>query len=202
MKKIILSLATIVVLSSFSNAGANTVIVDVLPIPIEEVDASVFYVGVGAGSLLQKNDFTSEEISAITATLQLGYTYNKYISIEARYTMGFDTSYDAGNILPIPTPYTGDFTNVGIYLKPTYPIGDFSIYTFLGYGSMMLSDLNNGDAVESNFQWGGGVSYSITEHISIFADYVSLYNDTGFDYVATADDINSYNITVGVSYRF
>lgn len=202
MKKTMLSLVTIVTLSSFANAGANTVMVDVLPIPIEEVKLSAFYIGIGAGSLLQKNDFTKEEISATTATLQLGYTYNEYISLEARYTRGFNTSYDAGNILPLPTSYTGNFSNAGLYLKPTYPIGDFSIYTLLGYGSMMLADLNNGDAVESGFQWGAGVSYNITKHLSLFADYISLYNGKGFDYVATADDINSYTMTTGLSYRF
>jgi opacity protein-like surface antigen len=83
-----------------------------------------------------------------------------------------------------------------------YPIGDFSVYALLGYGGVSLSNLENGDAYESGFQWGLGAGYAFTENISVFADYVKLYDDTGFDYRAQNANVDSDTWTIGLSYKF
>jgi opacity protein-like surface antigen len=83
-----------------------------------------------------------------------------------------------------------------------YPIGDFNIYALLGYGGVKLDDLVLGDAYEDGFQWGLGANYNINENFSVFADYVSLYDDTGFDYRAQLHNIDADTWTVGVSYKF
>ena len=134
--------------------------------------------------------------------LQAGYQYNEYIALEGRYSFGFNTDYDSGLTGNFIRDYNGDVSNWGIYIKPMYPIGDFNIYALLGYGGVILDDLVLGDAYEDGFQWGLGADYAINENFSVFVDYISLYDDRGFDYRAQLDDIDADTWTLGVSYRF
>ncbi len=196
--KLLVGISTAVSLS-FGGGDRAPVTVDAVEIP---AGPSPFYIGITGGAIQVNNDFSKEEISATTVTLAAGYTYNEYITVEARYTLGVDTSYDAGNITPAVPDYDGDVSNIGIYLKPTYSFGEVGVYALLGYGKLYLSDLNGGDAAEEGFQWGAGLSYAITEHISVYAEYLSLYDDTGFDYVAQLDDVTAEAVNVGLTYRF
>ncbi|UPT77295.1 porin family protein [Sulfurovum sp. XGS-02] len=203
MKKSLLSLVSIIALNGIAYAGGDmtTAIEPVVEIPEGEINP--FYAGMGIGKAYVNDDVTNEEITATTLMLQAGYQYNDYLSFEGRYTFGLGGSdYNAGNIAGITNAYDGDLSAWGVYIKPSYPIGDISLYALLGYGSIMLDDLAGGDAVENGFHWGLGAAYSFTEEISLFADYVSLYNDTGFDYRATLDDVDADTWTVGFSYNF
>ena len=65
-----------------------------------------------------------------------------------------------------------------------------------------LEDLAGGDAEENGFHWGLGASYEFKEDILVFADYVALYDDTGFDYRAQLDDVNADTWTVGLTFKF
>lgn len=202
MKKNILSLVSILLLSNVLYAGGDIAPVEpVVEAPVV-MDNSAFYLGLGFGTASVNNDFTNEEISSYTVMLQAGYHYNEYIALEGRYSFGFDTDYDPGTTSSLANDYDGDFSNWGLYVKPMYPLGDFTLYALLGYGGVMLDDLAGGDAYESGFQWGLGAGYAFTENISIFVDYVSLYDDTGFDYRAQLHDIDSDTWTLGVSYTF
>ncbi len=203
MKKNILSLVSIMALSGLAYAGGDmaTVVEPVVEIP--EVKVSPFYVGLGMGEAYVNDAVTDEEISATTLMLQAGYQYNEYLALEGRYTFGLGGSdYDIGNLSTPGNDYDGDLSTWGVYVKPMNPIGDISLYALLGYGGIMLNDLMGGDAVENGFQWGLGASYAFTEHVSVFADYVSLYDDTGFDYRAKLDDVDADIWTVGFSYNF
>ena len=199
MKKILISLVT-----------ANAILMaggDIAPVePIVEtpvvVEQSPFYLGIGIGTASVNDDDTSEEFEATTLMLQAGYQYNDYIALEGRYTFGLDMDYSPGNTNSSSGDYDGDFSSWGLYVKPMYPIGNFSLYALLGYGGVMLDNLAGGDAYESAFQWGLGASYAMSDNYSVFVDYVSLYDDTGFDYRARLDDIDSDTWTFGVSYRF
>lgn len=202
MKKTTLSIVSILALSGLAFAGGD--IAPVEPV-VEEmvIQPGPFYLGLGIGDATTvNNDTTNEEFSSTTFMLQAGYQYNTYIALEGRYGFGFSTDYKQGTTNGIAGGYNGDISNWGIYVKPMYPIGSFSVYALLGYGGVMLDDISGGDAYESGFQWGLGVRSEITEQISLFADYVSLYDDTGFDYVARLDDIDSDTWTVGLSYKF
>ena len=161
-----------------------------------------FYVGLGIGAAEVNNADTSEEFSATTLMLQAGYQYNEYVALEGRYTFGLNTDYSPGTTNSQSSDYDGDFSSWGLYVKPMYPIGDFSLYALLGYGGVMLDDLEGGDAYESGFQWGLGAGYAMSENYTVFVDYVSLYDDTGFDYRARLDDIDSDTWTFAVSYTF
>ncbi len=201
MRNHVLSLVAVLALGTMAYAGGDVAPIEEIPAPVV-TDESVFYIGMGIGYTTFDNDFTSEKITSNTLMLQAGYQYNQYIALESRYSFGFNTDYDAGNIVNPVQVYDGDVTSWGIYLKPMYPIGNFSVYALLGYGEVMLEDILNGDAVEGGFQWGLGASYNFTENISVFVDYVSLYNSTGFDYVAKNADIDVDTWTLGVSYKF
>ena len=201
MRKITLSLISIAVLSGVSYAGGDIEPVEV-PVVTPVIDNSAFYLGIGIGDATVNNDTTSEEFSSTMIMLQAGYQYNEYVAVEGRYSFGLSTDYDMGTTYGFPGGYDGDISSWGLYVKPMYPIGDFSIYALLGYGGVMLSEINGGDAYESGFQWGLGAGYAISDNISVFVDYVSLYDDTGFDYSAQLDDIDSDTWTFGMSYKF
>jgi len=201
MKKTTLSVVSILALNGLLFAGGDIAPVEeVVVAPV--VDNSAFYLGMGIADTTLNNDTTGEEFSSTALMLQAGYQYNNYVALEGRYSFGFSTDYDQGNTNGIAGGYNGDISNWGIYVKPMYPIGDFGLYALLGYGGVMLSDINGGDAYESGFQWGLGASYAMSEQISVFVDYVALYDDTGFDYVARLDDVNADTWTLGVSYKF
>jgi len=203
MKKSVLSLVSIMALSGLAYAGGDMTKVVEPVVEIPEVKVNPFYIGLGMGEAYVNDDATDEEISATTLMLQAGYQINDYLAVEGRYTFGLGgTDYDSGNLGSFANDYDGDLSTWGIYVKPMYPIGDFSLYALLGYGGVMLDDLVGGDAVENGFQWGLGASYAFTEEISIFADYVSLYDDTGFDYRAQLDDVDADTWTVGITYNF
>ncbi len=201
MRKSVLSFISILVLSGMAYGGGDIASMEE-NIPEQSfVNESAFYIGLGIGKALLNNDSTDEEFTSAQLMLQAGYQYNQYIAIEGRYTFGFNTDYNQGSTLPV-TSY-GDISSWGIYVKPMYPVTEaFDIYALLGYGGVMLSDINNGDAYEDGFQWGLGAQYAIMENVSVFVDYVTLYDNTGFDYVAQDDDLDSDVWTLGVTYKF
>lgn len=202
MKKTTLSIVSIMALSGLAFAGGDIAPVEpVVETPVV-MEQSPFYLGLGIGEGTVNDNDTSEEFSATTLMLQAGYQYNEYVALEGRYTFGLDTDYSPGNTNSLSSDYNGDFSSWGIYVKPMYPIGNFNLYALLGYGGVMLDDLAGGDAYESGFQWGLGASYAMSENYTVFVDYVALYDDTGFDYRARLDDIDSDTWTFGVSYRF
>ena len=203
MRNSILSLVSILALSGTSYAGGDIAPVEpVVEAPIVIIDHSAFYLGLGFGQSAVNDDMTDEEITNNTVMLQAGYQYNEYVALEGRYTFGFNTDYDPGKTGNMSSDYDGDFSSWGLYVKPMYPIGDFTVYGLLGYGGIMLDNLEQGDAYESGFQWGLGASYAFTDTVSVFADYISLYDDTGFDYRAKLNDVNSDTWTIGLSYKF
>jgi opacity protein-like surface antigen len=202
MGRIILSLVSIMALSGMAYGGGDIVPTIEPIVEIPDVKPSSLYAGIGVGQASVNNDPLSEEISATTLLFQAGYLVNDYLAIEARYVHSLGGSdYEIANSASTDS-YDGDLSAWGVYLKPMYPIGEFSFYALLGYGGVMLEDLADGDAVENGFQWGLGLSYAISDKYTVYADYVSLYDDTGFDYRAQLNDVDAEAWTVGISYRF
>jgi len=84
-----------------------------------------------------------------------------------------------------------------------YPVTEaFDVYALLGYGGTQLGNLEGGDAYESGLHWGLGAQYEVMENLLVFADYVRLYDGTGFDYRAQDEDVDADTWTIGLSYRF
>jgi len=168
----------------------------------ESIEGDYYYAGVGISKVSVNDDVTDEEISSTGLTVQAGYQYSPYFAIEGRLFYGVSTTYEPGSTGNLANSYDGHLTGWGIYLKPMLPMGKLSVYGLIGYGGLMLHDLEGGDAYESSFQWGVGLQYQVTKDVHIFVDYLKLYDDKGFDYRATKDNINANVWTVGLTIRF
>lgn len=178
-----------------------------VPVNVKE---NGFYVGLGMNRMALNNDYTDEEFSVTGLMLQAGYQYNQYLAIEGRYNFDIgDVDYDHGTVLhPDIDDYPGNFTNLAVYVKGTYPIGNFTPYVLLGYGEVALTNIPLGgpgisaDRAEKGFQWGLGAGYQFTEAISFFVDYVRAYDGTGFDGRAADVDVSADIWTLGIRYTF
>ncbi len=196
MKKLYRVSVLIMVFGSMVFAGGGK---DLRPpyVPPVAVYAGGFYAGVGVSGMSLRNDLSDEEFSTMGVMLQIGYQFNPYFAVEGRYTHSVgDVKYDRGiTSNPNYSAYPTDFTNVGIYLKPTISLDNLVLYGLLGYGEVKLTNIPLGpgsaDRAESGFQWGVGAEYRVSKDISIFVDYVRFYDDKGFDYRATTADIVS-----------
>jgi opacity protein-like surface antigen len=204
MKLKIITLSMLLASSLF--AGKDTLVTDTKVIELPTSDTSTFYIGVGTSYFNLKDNMTDESFTSLGATAQIGYRYNAYIGVEARYTQSVgDVAYAKGNTaFANISNYPTTSSNIALYLKPQYPLGDFTVYGLLGYGMVQYTDLPTGtsDKTESAFQWGVGAEYLLMDNVSLFADYSRLYDDTGFDGHVPNSDIYSDVVTVGVSYFF
>lgn len=198
------------VLASSLFAGGDIDVIDIPVIKVPQlppiVESNNFYVGLGLSGMNFFNDNTDETLKSLAVTLQAGYVYNEYIGVELRYSKSVgDVAYDKGNTaFANVSNYPTDSQNIALYLRPSYPLGDFTLYGLIGYGMLKYTDLPTGtnDKTESGFQWGLGAEYLITDSISTFIDYTSLYNDVGFDGHIPNSDVRTSMGTVGLAYHF
>ncbi len=221
MKNIVLSAVAVLAMSSFSVAGGDVA-------PIEEpvvvpvvVDDSGFYLGLAYTALNMTADVSEGSFvdpawnegfdkSWSDIMVQAGYKFNAYIAVEGRYWFGLSDDalwpgyYQEVGGLPLDTSVDA----WGIYVKPMYPVTEeFDVYALLGYGStsVTINDVDYDWGLDG-FSWGLGASYSFTENISAFVDYVRV-TDVSEDYysaltgTATVDTVvDTWNF--GVSYKF
>lgn len=162
-----------------------------------------------------------QKIDYDTIMVQLGYKVNTYLALEGRYWRSYgdngwsytESGYSAGQ------PYSdfekgknGDNLKAfGIYLKPMYPLTEeLDIYALLGYGNVTLNDDDNGDWLDENhFQAGFGISYALTQNISMFIDYMRLLDKDYFMHTGTqiggSDDFwndTLHMVSAGLTYKF
>ena len=192
MKKITLSLMSIVVLSSAGFA--------------EESFERGFYLGGGLSAVVatssdvSANFFEKDKIGQDrlgNLTLLAGYDYNEYVAVEGRYTTSFTHE----------TKVSMD--GWGLYVKPQYPVSEsFKIYALLGFGAVTLDGVNRYTAHvdDTGFQWGIGASYSLKRYtdndVSLFIDYVSMANEMDGLFYDGADQTDVAAVNVGLTYRF
>ena len=182
---------------------------------------SHIYIGAAYGMVNVKDDYIYEDYYGLynehtkidfdALMLQAGYQHNPYLAVEFRYWFSVsngDYSLSSGWI-PDPGSYS-DFDAWGFYLKPMYPVtNEFSIYGLLGFSGVVVDGELGWDLLnESSFSWGIGASYNFTQNISVFIDYVLLYDDTfnNYGYYNYYDynpgDTNVDTINFGLSYKF
>jgi len=198
MRKITISMAAFVALSSFGVAGG-----DIVPAPVvtDEVDTSSFYVGLALSAVSTRDAAVSMDIFNAKAgqdrlgnlTFQAGYNFNEYVAVEGRYTT---TIADDDAV---------EMDGWSIFVKPQYPVTeDFNIYALLGFGGITMdpTTLKYVDVDDSGFQWGLGASYDFTENISVFFDYTNLANDMDGIYWDGALQIDADAFNLGLTYKF
>jgi opacity protein-like surface antigen len=231
MKKLNLSLAAIFAMGTFAVAGGDIAPVEpVVEEPVVVASTGNFYLGLAYGALDAETELTTNIVGGGSFTdtviddsfseimIQAGYNFNEYIAIEGRYWFGMDETLNFSAWNPVLTNHDTTIDAWGIYVKPQYPVTEaFKIYALLGYGAADLSidNVNNtgldyvSDSVDG-FSWGLGASYAFTENVSVFVDYVSIYDDDtnypalgsliGVESYDVDDSINTWNF--GVTYNF
>lgn len=207
MKNYILALMMIASLMHISYAESE---LDRANEEMKSIDVSLdenrFYGGFGISYMNMLNTVTKEEFFTTGQSVHLGYQYGKYIAIEWRYSSNIGiVSYASGTTGALDlADYPTDFTNMGIYVKPIYPMDNISLYGLMGYGQVGLTNIpiDDVDRAETGFQWGGGVSYMIGDSFEVFIDYIFLYSGTGFDFLALQANQDASAVTLGLSYKF
>lgn len=215
MKHIMLSTIAFLTVSTFLLAGGN--IVPDETIEVENTvnnmvnNSSGFYVGVAYTAIHNEVDITSGrygEVDYDGYMLQTGYKFNPYLAVEARYWDTWDEEITTTHPIRATATLPAQMDAWGIYLKPMYPIMEkLDVYALLGWGHQ---DSKHGSyhPEDSSFSWGGGASYSFTENISFFVDYVRIYDDTAIDNTVNlfgeVIDVNleTSSFNVGLSYKF
>ncbi len=221
MKKIMLSIISIIAVTSFSFAGGDIepAVESTLNIPSEEVTKSftsplaynrALYMGLSysyatesqrenyvPNDLLLASDDTSWDFSGMA---QLGYIINQNFAVESRFTASLDDAkYDATDI----SAY--DLTNMALYAKAMYPVAEvLSVYALLGYGQTTVDGKK--EYKSDGLQWGVGASYSLNNKVSFFADYTKLaledsYEQDGVD-ITTNDKLDIGSVNIGANYSF
>ncbi len=240
MKKITSSIVAALAVSTFAFAGGDIAPVEPeVSVPeVVESTPGAFYVGLAYSYIKSDGDLTGtatplfNPAGAVDVTgtaeadwhavmLQAGYQFNPYLAVEGRYWTNVGTGDQEGTMAFEGVDETfvmsGDAPDIdawGIYLKPMLPVGEnFNVYALLGYGSVDIAGMD-----ESGFQWGAGASYSFSDNLSLFVDYVSLYDDattsTSQIYIPQASaspilgdfvqnlDQSIYSLNVGLTYKF
>jgi opacity protein-like surface antigen len=201
MNTIKLSAVALLLTSTLAIAGGKLVEApksDVIEIP--EPALTGFYAGLGYSCLQMDLDVEPGlDVRAMTAlSLNAGYNFNQYLAVEGRYTV------NVGD-LDVETWYSDteeswDMSNIGLYLKPQYTMGMFTVYGLLGYGQLTLDDGNEYSV--DGLQYGAGVNIMATNNMSVYVDYRRLYNEEDFDGLSPNDDVSANSYTLGVNYHF
>lgn len=215
-----------VVASSMMFAGG-----DIAPVEVEApvtASESGFYAGVAysymdglwtTGKSDSQSSLRWKEIEYKAAMLQAGYKVNKYFAVEGRYW----TTFGDGDHRTKDEEYSDsvfDYTSVyGIYAKPMYPVmDDFNVYGLLGYAH---SELENESGMsqsgsdrgaewtahdDGGFSYGIGADYAVSENISLFVDYVVLFDDVTmwneYDDGTESRNLELTTWNFGVTYKF
>jgi opacity protein-like surface antigen len=229
MKKITISVAAIVALSSFGFAGGDIAPVPV-PVPVDE-SQDYFYGGVALTyhttysidqSWFDNSVATQDETGGIMGII--GYNYNQYLAVEGRIDASFfDEDY-------------AETFGWSIFVKPQYQFLDdekgyntdyFTLYGLLGFGGVKVegtdgnapahpADFGKTIIDDTTFQWGIGLSYTFVDEDdadrsgdwSIFVEYVNLLSDGDINSQLYGYDPQYYTelsqetINVGLTYRF
>jgi OOP family OmpA-OmpF porin len=144
---------------------------------------------VGVGGVVAQYDTNCKCSSTLSGTdksggiiVNGGYSINQYIGIEAR------------GIKTIVAEDGGEIEHIGLFIKPSYPITDnTTVYGLVGWakttttGSLRETDVDG-------LAFGAGVDYSVTQNISLFADYERLFQESD------APKLDA--ISIGANYKF
>jgi opacity protein-like surface antigen len=202
MKKTLLSITAVAVMSVSAFAGKNYIpaVVEPIPVPVAEIPLGL-YLGGGftyAHSECQCDDsieFSNGTGSKVNKAntygynLKAGYTINEFLAVEAKY---------------INTPWGDDdksLKHYGLYLKPTYAVSEnLDIYALLGYGKTECETLQD---TQKGFAWGAGAEYTFDKRVEglksgfgVYVEYLRPLKKTG------NKDITVDMVNTGVSYHF
>ena len=180
MKKgILLSAAAIAVIATSSYAGGDIapIMMPFEPIAVQHAAPSPVYIGAGV-VWGQYNKGCREECQYEDVTygmmVRLGYDFNQYIGVEARFISTFWGADDLGG---------QELQHVGLFVKPMAPISEnFNVYGLLGYGWTETSTGGNKNLVtvdKDGFSAGLGLEYDLSNKEADREE--NAYYENGFD---------------------
>ena len=204
MKKLLSVIALSALLaSSYAMAGKNyePVESDVVPVDVP----NPLYVGVGANWVGYSRhcdcDSTRKKDSTFGEALRLGWDFNPFFGVEARYLRN-DFGIDFARI-----------EHYGVYLKPQYHVSDLvNVYALAGYGHTKITceaegkRLKGKDQEFDGFSIGAGIEYDLSGNLGIQGDEEEgwgLFVDV--QYLPLKDQPNDPRLTMisaGVTYDF
>jgi len=183
---------------------------------------SGFYVGIGYGGIdydLVKTTNTNgtrtkgvRDTNHDSVMFQAGYQFNSYLALEARYWSGWDEVLEFSTLSA-----TKPLKAWGFYLKPIYPVTEsFNVYGMLGYARIDTAynvyHYNNGryvgqDLDDGGFSWGLGLSYELNPRVSLYADFVRIYDGDQDQYDSNGVGIKNWDMTIdsyniGITVKF
>ena len=172
MKKKIFFSAIALCISTVTYAGGDIipVMVPVEPAPVKQL-ATPVYIGVG----FVTGRYFSDNYEDVTygVMMRVGYEFNQYIGLEARYITTF---WDTGSL------YGQELEHFGLFFKPMLPFNEnFNLYGLLGYGwtQTNTSGALNKAIDDNGFSAGVGLEYDLSDKRD---DYDrNIYYPEGFD---------------------
>lgn len=169
---------------------------------------NIFYIGAGlsAVNVSEMNAAGSElnEMSHMNVgTFIAGITDpSQYWGLEFRFQGSLGNGELNGS------EFESTFINMGVFAKPQYKFDNgFKAYGLAGY-SAVYTNYRRQPGYEGNreedhvWQFGGGVSYSVTEHIDLFADYTRMLDKDGFNVDHMDYNYEIGGLTFGMIYDF
>jgi OOP family OmpA-OmpF porin len=200
-RKILLSAAVLAVVGTMTlNAGKNT---EPAQSPVIPVTTIPFYIGIG-GIMAPTStncpcaDERKYDTYNFGGILRVGYDFNPYFGIEARFLRsGISKKF-------------ATMTHYGIYAKPQVHISDaVNIYGLVGYGHTKVDmdcKANKSLNYEGNgWSFGGGIEYDFAagdgqgdaeEGWGAFVDYQNILRD------ASKNAVRSNVVSAGITYDF
>ncbi len=160
---------------------------------------SKFYVGGNVVRMTDKGD-EAPAIHPLALSLRGGVEFNRYLSLEARYSKGIES--DEGTVTGITFDLELEYL-YGVYAKGVLPIGRFSPYAMVGYSkgketaTVEIFDLVVSDS-DKGFSFGLGVDFPLGDNVSLNAEWTRFVE--GEDDLGVGFKIEG--LTVGVAMRF
>jgi len=205
MKKTVLSLFAVAAMGSLAMAGGDMKNVVPAVEPVVAVPAAAehngFYAGVGLTAISARDASFSVDWGGASGhqdrlgnvSLIAGYNFNEYVALEGRYTTSFAHEDSM------------EMDGWSLFVKPQYPVTEaFSVYALAGFGGVILDGINGvvTDVDDTDFQWGLGLEYMVTDDISLYADYVWAADNMDGLLFNGAKSIDVDAFTIGVNYLF
>jgi len=170
-KQRLLLIPIITTLQTLSYAGGDIMpVAPVEPAPVKHAAVPVY---IGAGFVAGRYDESNYEDVTYGAMFRMGYEWNQYIGLEARY---IGTFWDQGAL------YGQKLEHFGLFVKPMLPFNEnFNLYGLLGYGwtQTKTSGKLNASIDDNGFSAGLGLEYDLSD---MRDDYDrNIYYPEGFD---------------------
>jgi opacity protein-like surface antigen len=203
MNTIKLSSVVLLLSSTFAFAGGDMdpvqPYVKTPTVAVEEASQLTgFYAGLAYSCMQLTEDDPDEEHMGSGVSVAVGYNFNPYLGVEARYTTTLgDLAYKTWDV---DEDRDADMSNIGIYLKPQFNMGTVGVYGLIGYGQTTFD--NGTEYSVDGVQYGAGLSVDATENVQLFVDYRRLYDDVDFDGLSVDTDVAANSWSLGANYKF